>query len=144
MFVSDRVWKKHLTFLIGASDKLYCQGFTKGCLEVSICTTSQNARMAKTRNESLEIPYDSTHIWGSKTLTRMRIFLSDLFKNFFPVNYATGWSKQELSSCTVWAYILLGDDTFHCDICRINDYHSPWKSLAIFIDHIQILETTIS
>ena len=32
---------------------------------------------------------------------------------------------------------MLRDDTFHCDICRINDYHSSWKNLIIFIDHIQ-------
>lgn len=70
LFASDRVWKKHLTFLMGAGDKLYCEGFTEGFVEVKICMTSQNARMVNIWNESLEIPYHSAHIYSSKTLTR--------------------------------------------------------------------------
>ena len=27
---------------------------------------------------------------------------------------------------------MLRDDTFHSDMCRINDYRSPWKNLIIF------------
>lgn len=70
LFASDRVWKKHLTFLIGASDKLYCEVFTEGFIEDKICMTSQNAGMVKTWSESPEIPYHSAHMCSSKTLTR--------------------------------------------------------------------------
>lgn len=93
MFASDRVRKKHLTFLIGASDQLYQQGFSECYLEVLIYTTSQNASKAKTRNESLKIPYSSAHTHSSKRLRRERKYLLMVCLKIFSHKICS-WLKQ--------------------------------------------------
>lgn len=93
--------------------------------------------MVKTWSESPEIPYHSAHMCSSKTITReWEYFLMTCLKT--SPHKQCSWLKQTrtvfMHSVSVY---LLRDDTFHCDICRINDYHSSWKNLIIFIDHIQ-------
>lgn len=68
--------------------------------------------MAQTRNESLEIPQNSTHTQLKAIVERMRIFLNGHLQKCFAIKHALGCSKQELSLCMAGAHISLSDDTF--------------------------------